>query len=122
MITKKHILLIEDNENELEFFTDALQESNLNFLCSVARSSDQATRILKNVVPDMIFVDSQIAGSNVTNFLKNISCLQQVPVVLYSALASKENVENTPKKFAGYLQLPHNVQTMASILQKLLND
>lgn len=38
MINEKHILLIENNENEIEFFGDALEESGLLFPLSTQRS------------------------------------------------------------------------------------
>ena len=90
---KKHILLIENDENEVEFFADALEESNLDFLCSTARNTEQAIRILKNIMPDIIFVDiriSKTAGSALSRKIKQIQSLRKVPVVMYSNVTHKK--------------------------------
>jgi DNA-binding response OmpR family regulator len=121
---KKHILLIENDENEVEFFTDALEESNLDFLCSTARNAEQAIIILKNIVPDIIFLDvriSKIAGSVLSRKIKQIQSLRKIPVIMYSNTPHEKNKEKIfGKGSANYFHLPGNVQTMASILQYLL--
>ena len=54
---KKHILLVENNENRIEFFVESLEESGLTFLCSTARNLEQAAKILKNTVPEIVFIN-----------------------------------------------------------------
>ena len=119
---KKHILLIEKGENELEFFTDALEESKLSFLCSIAKSKEQATRILKNIVPDIIFIDVNTAGNDVSRFLHDIQYVHKAPVMLYSSVPGKGITQATRDEISGCFQLPGNVQTMAFILQNLLSS
>ena len=122
---KKHILLIENDENEVEFFADALEESNLDFLCSTARNTEQAIRILKNIMPDIIFVDvriSKTAGSVLSRKIKQIQSLRKVPVVMYSNMPYEKNKEKiSGMESANYFHLPGNVHTMASILQYILH-
>lgn len=122
MIEKKHILLIEDSQTDVKFFTDALEASNVNFLCSIAKNCEQATRILRNIVPDIIFVDLQMTDNNITEFLENMNGLQSAHVVLYSTMASNKNITIAGQEPVNYLQLPKNVQTMANILQGFLNN
>jgi DNA-binding response OmpR family regulator len=121
---KKHILLIENDENEVEFFADALEESNLDFLCSTARSTEQAIRMLKNIMPDIIFVDvhiSKTAGSALSRKIKQIQNLRKVPVIMYSNVSHQKNQEKIfDKVSANYFHLPGNVHAMASVLQYLI--
>ena len=121
---KKHILLIENDENEVEFFTDALEESNLNFLCSTARNSEQAVIMLRNIMPDIIFFDvdiSKIAGVSLLKKIKKIQHLRKIPVIMYSNSSyEKTEINVSANKAKNYLHLPDNVQTMASTLQYLL--
>jgi DNA-binding response OmpR family regulator len=122
---KKHILLIENDENEVEFFADALEESNLDFLCSTARNTEQAIRILKNIMPDIIFLDihiSKTAGSALSKKIKQIQSLRKIPVVMYSNMPHEKDKEKIfGRESANYFHLPGNVRTMASILQYLLH-
>ena len=120
---KKHILLIENDENEVEFFTDALEESKLDFLCSTARNTDQAVKILGNMIPDIIFLDVHISNSGGVNLLdtiKQIQHLRKVPVIIYSDIPYEKNKVIYEDDTANYFHLPGNVQTMAFMLQHLL--
>jgi DNA-binding NtrC family response regulator len=123
---KKHILLIENDENEVEFFTEALEESSLDFLCSTARNAEQAVIMLKSIIPDIIFLDvqtSRSAGSGLLNKIKQIQGLREIPVIMYSNVPPKKNKRTVYGNDASsYLQLPGNVQTMASMLQYLLHS
>lgn len=121
---KKHILLIENDENEVEFFTDALEESNLNFLCSTAKNSEQAVMMLNNIMPDIIFFDvdvSKVSRAGLLKKIKKIQDLRKIPVIMYSNVPHENNKRTVDGNTATYLHLPGNVQTMASILQHLLH-
>ncbi len=121
---KKHILLIENDENEVEFFADALEESRLDFLCSTARNTEQANKLLKIIMPDIIFLDVHILKSAdplLLRKLKQIRNLGKIPVILYSNMPHKENkIKFLNKVSENYLHLPGNVHAMASILQYLI--
>ena len=118
---KKSILLIEKEENELDFFTEALEESKVSFLCRIAKNREQATSILKNMAPDIIFIDLNTAGNDVNEFLRHINCIHRAPVILYSTLPGKIINKAIPEEISGCFQLPGNVQTMAFMLQGILD-
>ena len=61
---KLHIVLVENCENQIEFFTEALNESGLGFTCTTARNVEQACKILKRSLPDAVFIDAAITGAN----------------------------------------------------------
>ena len=116
---KIHIVLVENHETEIEFFTDALKESGLSFLCNTARSLEQAFIILKNSTPDAVFVDANIIKAQKSDIIKKIKSVQKTPVILYSSISkSKSEVPET----LNYVQLPGSVQTMARILKNLFID
>ena len=117
---KKHILLIENDETKLGFFSDALEESNLDFVCSRARNVVQAARILKSVTPDIIFVGMNLPKLSGLEFLKKIKmmeCFKFTPVVLYSAMADQKINEELNRNASDYILLPASVITMATILK-----
>jgi len=122
---KKHILLIENDETEVEFFKDALEESQLDFCCSTARNAEQASKILKNLVPDIIFLDVNLPKRSGTIFLKKIkttTLLQNIPVILYSTMIGNQNAKAVKSGISRYILLPGNVHAMASVLQKFISD
>ena len=114
--------MIENKESELNFFTDALKKSKLNFLCSIAKSEEQAVRILKNIVPDLIFIDLNTAGGNPGRFLRNIINVHADYVVLYSNMSGNNIIKATHHKAPGCIRLPANIQSVAFMLQHLLNS
>jgi DNA-binding NtrC family response regulator len=117
---KKHILLIENDENKLDFFSDALEESDLSYICSRARSIKQAVIILKNIVPDIIFIDMSMPKTSSIPFLKKIKkmqCFKAAPVVMYSSIREQKADEAIISGASDYMLLPGNVLTMASILK-----
>jgi DNA-binding NtrC family response regulator len=121
---KKHILLIENDETKLDFFSDALEESNLDFVCSRARNVVQAARILKSVTPDIIFVGMnlpKLSGLEFLKKIKNMDCFKFTPVVLYSSMADQKIKEEVHCNASDYILLPASVITMAAILKNFFN-
>ncbi len=84
---KLHILLVENGENEIEFFTDALKESGLYFLCNTARSIEEAFIILKGSMFDAVFMNAGIIKSERSAVIKRIKQMQKMPVIIYSTVA-----------------------------------
>lgn len=117
MNDKLHILLIENSENEIEFFSDALGESGLGFSLSIARSLQVAFAILKNCSADIAFVNINLAHDNI-DFFREQKSLYHTPFVLYSNIRSGQ-VQNGPCKNMDYVQLPASVHSMARILNNL---
>ena len=118
MIDKKHILLIENNENEIEFFRDALEESGLNFLLSTAGSVQQAFAIPDKGAADMIFVDVQLAMKHNIVFARRLKSFYSGPVVFYSNIKSGQMQKGSPENL-NYVQLPASIQSMGRILKNL---
>lgn len=67
MIT--HILLIDDDEDELGIFTDALKAIGDFYKCTYATSAEQAMNILQIMQPDFIFVDYNLPKINGLEFI-----------------------------------------------------
>jgi DNA-binding response OmpR family regulator len=115
---KKHILLIEKEQNKLDFFAKALAQSSPDFFCSVAKSKEQAARILRHIVPDIILINFN-ATDNMGGFLQDIDCVNSASVVLYTDRTGKR-IDKAIKVPAACLQLPGDVRTMGFILHELL--
>lgn len=114
---KIHILLVENKDNEIEFFTEALEESGLSFLCNTARNVDEALKILKRTVPDIVFVDSSMAKGEEINVIKKTNRHQHVPLIFYSTISTNKSTAQCSA--SNYVQLPRSINTMARILKNL---
>jgi DNA-binding NtrC family response regulator len=116
---KLHILLVEKSENQIEFFTDALSESGLGFICNTARSIEQAFKILKNSIPDAVFVDVSISGAQTMSKLKKMKSAQS-SLIFYSTVPGTTLKQTA--SVSNYVQLPGSTETMANILKNFFND
>ena len=81
-------LLVTDDPDDHQSFTDAVTEISDNAVVVVILDSDKALKLLlENVfMPDYVFVDLCMTGIKINSFLKGIknqSALKSIPVVLY---------------------------------------
>lgn len=93
----KNILLIDDDEDELEIFTEALSKLPALFNCSQAKSTEQAMDLLTRFFPRYIFIDFNMPKQNglqCLQELKKIKELDQVKFIIYSNFID----EQTKKK------------------------
>ena len=86
---KPHILLVDDDKDELTFFLDALKDvhSDDGFKCTYASGPKQADEMLKWLQPDFIFLDFNLPGVNGLHFLahlKEITNPRKSKIYLYS--------------------------------------
>ena len=92
---KVHIMLIDDDKDELTFFLDALKNvpCEHGFKCTYAADARQAGEMLKYLVPDFIFLDFKMPGVNGLQFLLTIKDhpgTQKPKVYLYSVFVNGE--------------------------------
>ena len=90
---KKHILLIDDDKNELIFFISALKNINGDYKCTYAERSAQALEMLKYIQPDFIFIDynlPDVSGLQVLSVIRNEPGLQRTKIYIYTETISEE--------------------------------
>ena len=91
---KTHILLIDNDKDELTFLMDALKlvPHDDGFKCTYAGSAQQAIEMLHHLVPDIILVDFQMPGTNGLHFLSminNLPPLQRTRKYLYTTYVNE---------------------------------
>ena len=87
---KKHVFLIDDDEDELTLFIDVLNKVNIPYKCTWAQSGEQALKQLAYLTPDIIFLDLNMPcmdGLECLAAIKQQPRLQACPVILHSSAA-----------------------------------
>jgi CheY-like chemotaxis protein len=123
---KTHILLIDDDRDELTFFMDALKlvPHDDGFKLTYANSVPQALEILKALVPDLIFVDFQMNGTNGLHFLSTVNnqpSLQRTKKYLYSMFVNEIMSRNAIKLGAsGCIKKTFRITDLADALERII--
>jgi DNA-binding NtrC family response regulator len=84
---KRHFFLIDDDEDELDIFMEAIRQVNIPTKCTYAQSAEQALDMLNYLAPDYIFVDINMPKANGYDCLMKIKAkpgLESSCIVMYS--------------------------------------
>src|ERR1700754_2246036 len=85
-----HIFLIDDDQDDAELFSDALDELKMNAtIVHYADGNEGLEKLKKKEIPrpNVIFLDinmPQINGWDCLRGIKDIADLQHIPIVMYS--------------------------------------
>jgi CheY-like chemotaxis protein len=87
-----HVLVIDDDEDELLVITKALESLNVSFKCTWATNGEQGLKQLPGLRPDIIFVDYHMPGMNGLECVRAIRKLEHCNntlVILHSTMMER---------------------------------
>jgi CheY-like chemotaxis protein len=125
---KQHILLIDDDKDEIIFFLDALRKvpHDDGFKCTYAGKPGKALEMLKLLIPDFIFVDLNMPEMNGLEFIaliKGQSQLKNTKICLYSRAINESISRLAAHLGADCVKKPSSINELAEDLSRLLvND
>ena len=123
----KNILLVEDDEDDQQFFTEAINEiDNTISLGFAVNGIDALSKLCKMIIlPDMIFMDINMPlmnGLDCLKKLKSIARFQNIPVVI---LTTSSNVFDRQLPFAleasSYLSKPSDSLMLKKNIADMMN-
>lgn len=120
------ILVVDDDIDDLLFFTDALVEIDAQIECVTAMNGIEALRKLESlpVRPDFIFLDlnmPKMNGKLCLRHIKNNPLFQSIPVIIYSTSRLQEDIDEvTELGAAAFLVKPNKFQLLKSEIAKIL--
>lgn len=123
---KQTILLIDDDIDDAEIFSEAINSLNKNIEVEVSHNSLTALNNLKSatILPDYIFLDMQMPYLNGNEFLEEISAtqdLRNITVVIYSTYSQAalyDLVKSTRKVIL--LTKPNSMSDLIENLETIL--
>lgn len=122
----KKILLIDDDEDELYFFTEALIETRHSYECISARSVEEGMKLLDFTRPEFIFLDinmPKINGFEGLRLIKKLDTIRDIPVILYSTTVTEEVIEKGLLQGAtACMQKTGSIAALASDLKVFLDQ
>ena len=121
---KKHILLVDDDADELKIFSDALNEIPGSYQCTYAPTAAQGLEMLQWIHPNYIFIDYNLPVMNGLDMLAEIRAdrkLDNVPVFLYSTTISPDTQLTAQYlRATGCIEKPSSVGMMRAVLLNVL--
>lgn len=120
----KICLLVDDDPDDQEVFTTALNDVCASAKCVVALDGDRALEILHNdeTIPDFIFLDLNMPRMNGFEFLaaiKKSKVLKDIPVIVYSTTSQPTQIDQVKKLGATeFFTKTYRYKDLCSLLRK----
>jgi DNA-binding response OmpR family regulator len=125
VVTKKRILIVDDEQLNLEFFDVML--SKLGFDILLAENGQEALEALRRFRPDLIILDNmmpKLSGWEVTRLIKNSPEyveFAETPIIIFSALDDvKDKVEGLESGADDYITKPFNFAEVLARIRAVL--
>ena len=120
-------LLIDDDLDDQEIFSMALEEVDDSVGCRFANDGIEALALLNNdsgFVPDCIFIDlnmPRMNGNECLAEIKKIGRLNRVPVIMYSTSSDKVLIGRSLELGANdFIVKPAGLTALADILREII--
>ncbi len=119
------ILNVDDDEEDIEIFCDAVREIDPSIICLVAHSAEEAMQILNSDVdlPSYIFLDinmPKIDGNACLKEIKKDKRLHKIPVIMYSTHTPAKDIDTYRSLNAGFLVKQNSFYELVTELKKVL--
>jgi CheY-like chemotaxis protein len=123
---KKIILLIDDDQDDVELFVEAVKQLNKNIEIEIAYNSLKALNDLKIAahLPDFIFLDMQmpyLSGQEFLNEIAQIPRLNSIRIIVYSSHTTstlQQLVKHSSQ--VSYITKPYSFSELVKMLDELL--
>jgi CheY-like chemotaxis protein len=122
----KNIVIIDDDEDDLELFINAVGEISTEINCLAFNDANQALRELlaAKVMADVIFLDLNMPVMNGFEFIvaaKESKQLQHIPIKILSTSSNPATIERTKNLGAsGFHTKPDNFSVLREMLRGML--
>lgn len=121
---KTHILLIDDDIDEMKTFVEALKEVVGAFKCTYAANGIHALKMLLYLRPEAIFAACNMPamdGLQVAEEVKKINHLQDIPFFLYAPNFNTATREKALQLgVSGCLEKPSTTSALSTLLKRVL--
>ena len=121
------ILLIDDDEDDRDFFQFALEDINKNIEYTGIESGYEALELLKkNNLPDYIFLDLNMpamSGRECLIELKNNPSFSHIPVIIFSTSSDPRDKEETKQLGAiDFITKPSKTSDLVKALNNFITN
>jgi len=117
-----HILLIEDNPNNIKLIVMLLEQQE--YKVSVAVDAESGIELAKSVYPDMILLDIQLPemdGMEACRIIRGDPKLAYIPIIALTAFAMPGDKDRIlASGFDEYMAKPFNYREFLKLVERLI--
>lgn len=119
-----HVLLVDDDFDELYLFNEALEHAGLNIKLSRANNGNHLLSfLLSEPTPDLVFMDINMPykdGLEALTEIRNNPRFHNLPLVIYSTTNNINSINTCYKKGADLFVIkPNNFDGMVKVVKKV---
>lgn len=121
------ILIVDDDPDDVQFFCNALYESNKPYYCISVTNAEEALLFIENTLinPEFIFLDLNmpcVDGKECLIKLKSNPQSKDIPVIVYSTSSHKKEIEELYKLGAAkFITKPDSMKVLINAISDILN-
>ena len=121
----KHILLIDDDTDDIDLFKEALSETNTLATLDYFYDAGQLLTDFKKLpkLPDIIFLDINLPGADgfeCLQTIRNMQACKNIPVYMYSTEITGLTFQRAEELGAGCIKKSRNHDHVANIIREKL--
>lgn len=126
MLQPKNIFLADDDRDDVEFFTLALEEICSSFTLNVSGNGEELIHNLQTATPppDIIFIDvnmPRMDGLSALEAIRKMPALDSVPVIVYSTSSNRLSISRAYENKANYYFIkPVSFESLKAHIKQLL--
>jgi CheY-like chemotaxis protein len=119
----QHVLIAEDDEDDLTLFREALKELSLDVVVSHAENGDVLLKILGKALPDVLFLDICMPckdGKTCLREIRSNPAFDQLPIIIYSSVDDLSTIEHCFREGTNfYMVKPSKYITLVNMLRRI---
>jgi DNA-binding response OmpR family regulator len=128
MESPMHIMIIDDDTDDISVFMEALKTIDPTHVCESACNGEQALKMLRIPgcrIPDFLFLDlnmPKVNGKECLRELKKMSWVQDKPIAIYSTSKNWSDMVDTRELGANYfITKPQNFGTICNAISSVIS-
>ncbi|WP_336518048.1 response regulator [Pollutibacter soli] len=122
----KKLLLIDDDMDEAELFSEALETIGKDYEFTSFNNGQEALQYISrsNTLPDFIFLDlnmPMLSGKEILRRLRDTTSGSGIPVIIYStSITDIDRKETSEYEVTDYLQKPETFEVLCIKLKNII--
>ena len=121
---KTHILLVDDDIDEMKIFVEALKDVVGAFKCTYASNGGHALKMLLFLRPQVIFADYNMPlmnGLDLAKAIREVPELKHIPLFLYSTHINIDILQKAKRAgVTGCMVKPNTIGQLSEMLKTVL--